>query len=313
MNLFLNIDVITSIGIITLKKLTMKRKDFLKKALLGSALATTGLTAKASDEQPSEISKPKNNVGMNHLPNVEEKTATTVLHRADSRGMANHGWLQSRHSFSFANYYNPERMNFGVLRVLNDDIVAGGRGFGTHPHNNMEIISIPLSGDLEHKDSMGNKAIIKSGDIQIMSAGTGIAHSEFNKNADQDVRFLQIWVMPCVRDVTPRYDQITLNKADRKNTLQQILSPNPEDDGVWAHQNAWFHLSDLDKGKTVEYHVKDAASNGVYVFVLNGEVTVNDQALYTRDGFGLWDTETLSITADSDTEILLMEVPMELA
>ena len=164
-----------------------------------------------------------------------------VLHKADSRGDANHGWLHSKHTFSFANYYNPERMNFGALRVLNDDTVAAGMGFGKHPHDNMEIISIPLSGDLEHKDSMNNVTVIKSGDIQVMSAGTGIQHSEYNKNIDAEVKFLQIWVFPNKNNVTPRYDQITLNMADRKNKLQQILSPNPNDAGVWIHQNAWFH------------------------------------------------------------------------
>lgn len=168
----------------------------------------------------------------------------SVFHPAGSRGDANHGWLHSKHTFSFANYYHPERMHFGMLRVLNDDTVAAGMGFGTHPHNNMEIISIPLSGDLEHKDSMGNVSVIRNGDIQVMSAGMGITHSEYNKNKDQEVKFLQIWVFPNKKDVTPRYDQITLNKEDRKNTFQQILSPNPNDSGVWIHQNAWFHLAD---------------------------------------------------------------------
>jgi redox-sensitive bicupin YhaK (pirin superfamily) len=171
----------------------------------------------------------------------------TVLHRASTRGDANHGWLKSRHTFSFANYYDPERMHFGAIRVINDDIVAPGMGFGTHPHDNMEIISIPLEGDLEHKDSMGNTTVIRHGDIQVMSAGTGIKHSEYNKNDDSPVKFLQIWVFPNKRGVTPRYDQITLNTEDRKNRFQQILSPSSEDDGVWIHQNAWFHMSDLDK------------------------------------------------------------------
>lgn len=233
----------------------------------------------------------------------------TVLHKANTRGDANHGWLHSKHTFSFAGYYNPERMNFGALRVLNDDIVDAGMGFGAHPHDNMEIISIPLEGDLEHQDSMGNKTVIKHGDVQVMSAGTGITHSEYNKNSDQKVKFLQIWVFPNKRNVQPRYDQITLNPNERHNKLQQILSPNPEDAGVWIHQNAWFHLGKLDKGFNDEYQIK-GKGNGVYAFILSGEVSINDQKLNSRDGFGIWDTDQFSITADSDSEILLMEVPM---
>lgn len=233
----------------------------------------------------------------------------TVLHKANTRGDANHGWLHSKHTFSFAGYYNPERMNFGALRVLNDDSVDAGMGFGAHPHDNMEIISIPLEGDLEHQDSMGNKTVIKNGDVQVMSAGTGITHSEYNKNSDRKVKFLQIWVFPNKRNVQPRYDQITLNPDERHNKLQQILSPNPEDTGVWIHQNAWFHLGKLDKGFTDEYKIK-GTGNGVYAFILSGDVSINDQKLNSRDGFGIWDIDQFTITADSDSEILLMEVPM---
>lgn len=237
--------------------------------------------------------------------------ANTILHKAETRGHANHGWLNSYHTFSFANYYNPERVHFGALRVLNDDTVAAGMGFGTHPHDNMEIISIPLEGDLEHKDSMGNTTVIRNGDIQVMSAGTGVQHSEYNKNRDHLVKFLQIWVYPNQRNVQPRYDQITLNAADRKNTLQQIISPNADDAGVWIHQDAWFHLADFDAGKTAEYQIHKAG-NGVYAFVLKGDVSINGQALSTRDGLGIWDVDTFSIEASSDAEFLLMEVPMEL-
>jgi quercetin 2,3-dioxygenase len=233
----------------------------------------------------------------------------TVLHKANTRGNANHGWLQSFHTFSFANYHNPERMHFGVLRVLNDDTVAAGMGFGTHPHNDMEIISIPLEGDLEHKDSMGNATVIRNGDIQVMSAGTGTKHSEYNKNKDKQVKFLQIWVMPNKKGVTPRYDQITLKKEDRKNKFQQILSPNAGDEGVWIHQNAWFHLGDLDKGVAIDYAMK-SAKNGLYIFVLSGDIVANRQALNTRDGFGIWNTQTIKIEATSNAEVLLMEVPM---
>ena len=175
----------------------------------------------------------------------------------------------------------------------------------------MEIISIPLEGDLEHKDSMGNTTVIKNGDIQVMSAGTGIRHSEYNKNKDEQVKFLQIWLFPNKRDVTPRYDQITLNIADRKNKLQQIVSPNPDSEGVWIHQNAWIHLADFDKGIAENYEFKQKG-NGLYVFNLNGQLKVNDQILETRDGMGIWNTDKVSITAQSDAEFLLMEVPMNI-
>ena len=235
----------------------------------------------------------------------------TVLHKADSRGKADHGWLKSNHSFSFAGYYNPERMNFGVLRVLNDDYVEPSMGFSTHPHDNMEIISIPLEGDLEHKDSMGNVAVIKEGDVQVMSAGTGIFHSEKNKNSDKPVKFLQIWVFPNERNVQPRYDQISIRDVKMKNEFYQVLSPDKNDQGVWVHQNAWFHLGDFDKGIKTDYKLKDS-NNGLYVFVLSGDVTINGQELNSRDGFGLWDIEEINLEANEDARVLLMEVPMEM-
>lgn len=234
----------------------------------------------------------------------------TILHKAGTRGHADHGWLNSYHTFSFANYYDPTRVHFGAVRVLNDDTVAPSMGFGSHPHDNMEIISIPLEGDLEHKDSMGTTAVIKHGDIQVMSAGTGIVHSEKNKNNDQPVKFLQIWVFPNKENVTPRYGQITLNVADRKNKLQQVLSPTPTEGQVWIHQDAWFSLGSFDKGKSAEYKL-NKAGNGVYAFVLNGDFTINGEKLNRRDGLGVSDTDKLDITADSDkAELLLMEVPM---
>lgn len=233
----------------------------------------------------------------------------TVLHEAHTRGHANHGWLDCYHTFSFANYYDPARVHFGALRVLNDDTIAGGMGFGAHPHDNMEIISIPLEGDLEHKDSMGNTTVIRNGDIQVMSAGTGIVHSEYNKNPDREGKFLQIWVLPNKRNVTPRYDQITLKPEDRKNKLQQILSPNPMDVGVWIHQDAWFHLSDLDKDFSIQYDLKKEG-NGVYAFVIKGDVNIAGMALNTRDGLGIRDTDSFLITAKNDVQLLLMEVPM---
>ena len=235
----------------------------------------------------------------------------TILHKAETRGHANHGWLDSHHTFSFANYYDPDRMNFGALRVLNDDRIDAGMGFGKHPHDNMEIISIPLSGDLEHKDSMGNVAVIKSGDIQVMSAGTGITHSEYNKNNDRACKFLQIWVIPNQQNVKPRYDQITLDSEELHNKLHQIVSPYQDDEGVWIHQNAWFHLGNFDKDIEIGYKVKQVG-NGVYAFVINGQFTIENIHLGTRDGLGITDTEGFTIKSDSqDSEILLMEVPMK--
>ena len=234
----------------------------------------------------------------------------TVLHKSDTRGHANHGWLNSHHTFSFANYHNPERMGFGVLRVLNDDVVSPGMGFGKHPHDNMEIISIPLSGDLEHKDSMGNSTIIKEGDVQVMSAGTGIFHSEYNKNSDKEVRFLQIWLFPNKKDVDPRYDQISIKDLELRNKFYQVLSPDPNDSGVWIYQDAWFHLGNFDKGSSDTYNLKNEGS-GVYAFLLEGEATINGVKLGRRDGLGIWDTPQLTFTADSDAKILLMEVPMD--
>ncbi len=232
----------------------------------------------------------------------------SVLHRADTRGHADHGWLNARHSFSFARWHDPERIHFGVLRVLNDDIVAGGGGFPPHPHDNMEIITIPLEGALAHSDSMHHRAVIHAGDVQVMSAGTGVRHSEFNASDTEPVNLLQIWLFPNQRNVPPRYQQITLEKAE-PNELQQILSPNPEDAGVWIHQHAWFHLGTLTAGFETTYHLREPA-NGVYAFVIEGDVTINGQDLHRRDGFGIWSTETLDIRADSDARLLLMEVPM---
>lgn len=233
-----------------------------------------------------------------------------VLHKANERGHADHGWLNAYHSFSFANWYNPDKVQFGVLRVLNDDTVAPGMGFGMHPHDNMEIITIPLEGDLAHKDSMGNAETIKFGDVQVMSAGTGIRHSEFNPNADRRTKLLQIWLFPNKRNVTPRYQQITLDVSDRHNKLQQILSPNAEDEGVWIHQDAWFSMGKLDQGFTNEYNVK-RKENGVYAFVISGKVTINGYALDTKDALGVWDTEKLDIQVDENAELLLMDIPME--
>lgn len=234
----------------------------------------------------------------------------TTFHPADSRGHANHGWLDSHHTFSFANYQKENRMNFGVLRVLNDDVVKGGMGFGAHPHRDMEIISIPLEGALEHQDSTGVKGVIQKGEIQVMSAGTGVQHSEYNHNKDQDVKFLQIWVFPREVGVTPRGEQTSIQDGEKINDFQQILSPNQDDEGVWIHQDAWFNLAKFDKGFSKEYKIHQEG-NGVYVFVLKGSAKVGEQELNQRDGFGIWDTESFNLEATEDSEILLMEVPMD--
>jgi hypothetical protein len=234
----------------------------------------------------------------------------SVLHKAATRGHADHGWLRSWHSFSFAGYYDPQRMNFGVLRVLNDDTVAGGMGFGKHPHDNMEIISIPLEGDLEHEDSMGNTTIIRKGDVQVMSAGTGIIHSEKNKNNDQEVKFLQIWVFPNKRNIQPRYDQKMFSDEEKHNKLATIVSPLGADDGgVQIQQDAWFHLGKLQNDTQIEYRIKKEG-NGIYAFVLEGDIIINDIVVNQRDGLGISEINTLHIKADSDAEVLLMEVPM---
>lgn len=292
----------------------MERKEFLKKGILGTGMYVSSkvLGKELNNHQNDEL-QPLEVIGLNHLPNPQTKImANTILHKADTRGYANHGWLKSHHTFSFANYYNPERVHFGVLRVLNDDQVAAGRGFGTHPHDNMEIISIPLEGDLEHKDSMNNVAVIKKGDIQVMSAGTGVYHSEYNRNSDKETKFLQIWVFPNKKNVTPRYDQMTLDIADRRNRLQQILSPNPEDAGVWIHQDAWFNIGTFDAGTTANYDIK-RQGNGVYAFILKGDFEIDGQTVNQRDGLGIWNTKSIALKAlTQDAEILLMDVPMTL-
>ncbi|MGP5495187.1 pirin family protein [Psychrobacter celer] len=233
----------------------------------------------------------------------------TIYHAADSRGDADHGWLKSRHTFSFANYHNPARMGFGALRVINDDFVIGGQGFGRHSHRDMEIISIPLSGKLGHGDNIGNEGIIETGEIQVMSAGTGITHSEMNGDANEPVKFLQIWVIPNKMNVTPRYQQLRMDDILQPNEFNQVLSPDADDAGVWIHQNAWFSIGDFDKGVTQTYDLKDP-NNGVYIFVISGQVVVNGNTLDTRDGLGVWDTKSFTMDAAEDAKVLVMEVPM---
>jgi quercetin 2,3-dioxygenase len=291
----------------------MNRIKFIKNSLSAGLafFAAPFIHSASSQNTESTYDRLRENIGFNHVPNNEIKTMNTVLHKANTRGSADHGWLKVNHTFSFANYHNPERMHFGVLRVLNDDSFSGGKGFSTHPHDNMEIITIPLQGDLEHKDNMGNGTIIKSGDVQVMSAGTGITHSEFNASQEFDVKVLQIWLFPNKKNVVPRYDQQAIRDLEVQNEFSQILSPNEADQGVWIHQNAWFSVGAFSEKKSTEYTL-NAENNGVYAFIIEGEATIEGQKLEKRDGFGIWDTASISITAETNSRILLMEVPMSI-
>ena len=232
-----------------------------------------------------------------------------VFHPASSRGAADHGWLQAKHSFSFANYYNSERVQFGALRVLNDDIIAPGMGFGTHPHDNMEIITIPLDGALEHKDSLDNIGVIETDEIQVMSAGSGVYHSEYNKNKDQSVSLLQIWVFPNKKNVTPRYDQKNIKDLKKVNSFYPIVTPNQNGPGMWIHQDAWFHLGEFDKETRINYNI-NKKGNGVYAFLIEGSVQIDGESLEKRDALGIWDTEKFELLANQNSRILLIEVPL---
>lgn len=232
----------------------------------------------------------------------------TVFHKASSRGSNNIGWLNAHHSFSFGQYYDPQRMGFGALRVLNDDIIKSGMGFGKHPHDNMEIVTIPLNGALHHRDSTGRDEIIRQHDVQIMSAGSGIAHSEINANKDKELKLLQIWVLPKEKDIEPRYQQKSFKPADRLNQVLTVVAPD-NDEAVWINQDAWFSLANLLKGTQKEYTIRKK-NNGVYAFIIEGNATINEIALSERDALGIWETEKLLINADSDTEILLIDIPI---
>lgn len=234
----------------------------------------------------------------------------TILYKADTRGHAYHGWLDTHHTFSFANYYDPDRIHFGALRVVNDDIVEGGKGFGTHPHDNMEIITIPLKGGVRHGDNMGNGGVIREGDIQVMSAGTGVLHSEYNADKDEPVNFFQIWVFPNAKDVTPRYEQKKMDFLEHKNKLSEIVTPEPSDHALWIHQNAWFNIGSFDEGADIEYKVKDK-NNGVFAMIIQGKFDISGTEVEDRDGLGIWETDSIKIKALSDdARILLMDVPM---
>ena len=233
----------------------------------------------------------------------------SILHKANTRGHANHGWLDSYHSFSFAGYYDPERVHFGALRVLNDDTVAGGRGFGAHPHDNMEIISIPTEGALEHKDNMGNTQVIGQGDVQVMSAGTGIQHAEKNKSVDAQVKFFQIWVFPKEKDITPRYDQKVFDAEDKSNKIVTVVSPDKKNGVLWINQDSYFSLTSLDADKSVTYKINHKG-NGVYIFIIDGEVEIAGEKLSKRDAMGLEEIESVEIKALQNSEVLFIEVPM---
>jgi len=234
-----------------------------------------------------------------------------IFHASGTRGEGNHGWLHAKHSFSFAQFFNPERIQFGALRVLNDDIIAPKMGFAAHPHNNMEIITIPLEGALEHKDSMDNIGVVAADEIQVMSAGTGVTHSEYNKNKDQPLNLLQLWVLPNQQNVAPRYDQKNIKSLKKTNALYPVITPNPKSDGMWIHQDAWFHLGDFDQKTTVPYSL-NKKENGVYAFMIEGGASIEGESLEKRDALGLWETEGFSITVEENSRILLIEVPMKL-
>jgi len=232
----------------------------------------------------------------------------TVLHTAASRGHMNIGWLDANYSFSFGRYYDPERIHFGALRVFNDDIIRGGTGFGTHPHDNMEIVTIPLSGALEHKDSTGGQGVIRKYDVQVMSAGTGVEHSEFNHSKTEDANTLQIWVLPAKMNVTPRYDQKTFLPEDRENRLQTLVAPD-NSAPLKLNQDTWFSLGNFAKGQQTSYRLHQPG-NGVYAFVIEGGAIVGDLQLEKRDAAGIWDTDSVDIRVTADSELLLIEVPM---
>lgn len=232
-----------------------------------------------------------------------------VIHTSDSRGRAEHGWLSSRFSFSFAEYYNPERMHFGTLRVLNDDTIDPGMGFGMHPHNNMEIITIPLSGSLEHRDSMGNGSIIKAGEVQMMSAGTGVRHSEFNPSSLEFSTLLQIWVLPKLHNIEPRYDQRVFNPDLQLNGWQLVASPDGKDNSLKMNQDAWFSLTKIESGQTIGYK-PNLSGNGLYLFVIEGIIQIEEDILKRRDAIGISEIENIEIKAINDSFVLLMDIPM---
>ena len=235
----------------------------------------------------------------------------SIVHKSNTRGLANHGWLKSFHTFSFGSYQNPERMSFGALRVLNDDVVQPKMGFGTHPHQNMEIISIPLTGALSHKDSMGNKRAIEVGEVQVMSAGTGLTHSEFNDSKTDEVNFLQLWIIPEENGVIPNYEQRDFDAGKQKNSLQAVVAPKDklEGDALPISQQAYIYKTDLDRGHSITLNSK-SNNHGFYVFIVDGGIETSGHILGKRDAIGVWEAEHLDIIAKENSEIIIVEVPM---
>jgi quercetin 2,3-dioxygenase len=231
-----------------------------------------------------------------------------VIHRSEDRGKAEFGWLHSRHSFSFGHYYDPEKVNFGMLRVLNDDTVEPGAGFGTHPHDNMEIISIVLEGELAHKDSMGSKSVIYEGDVQVMSAGTGITHSEFNNSKDRKVKFLQIWIIPDEHGIKPRYEQKKYPVNEIENEIMTVVTNHGNDGTLLIHQKAAISLGRLNAESSGEYKVQ-YTGNGIYIFNLEGELNISGEILKERDAIGINETKSIEIKADKDSKFIVIEVP----
>lgn len=234
------------------------------------------------------------------------------LHKAGSRGHANHGWLSTWHTFSFGNYYNPNRMHFGALRVLNDDTVQAGMGFGMHPHDNMEIITLVLEGELGHHDSLGNGSLIRTGEVQVMSAGTGVKHSEFCHSKTRPVKLLQIWVFPDTRDVEPRYAQAGFTEQEMQDRWRLVVSPDGDQGSQWIHQKAWFNLGSFHEGTTAELRLRQPG-NGIYLFVISGEINVENQTLQARDGLGIENIEQgILLDIKKEAKILAMELPMNI-
>lgn len=236
--------------------------------------------------------------------------ANYIIHKADSRGYADHGWLKSHHTFSFAGYFNPERVNFGALRVLNDDFVAAGMGFGEHPHENMEIVSIPLEGKLSHRDSTGSSGVIEKGEIQFMSAGTGVTHSEMNGSSSEDVKFLQIWIIPNKKNITPRYGQMSYEV--NRNELKTLIQPTPAEGTLRLQQNAWFKMAKFDAGTDTSVKIENPETNGIYIFVLSGSIEIDGETLNSRDAIGVWETNEANVQIKENSEFLVIEVPMKI-
>ncbi len=233
----------------------------------------------------------------------------TILFKASDRGTADYGWLKPNYYFSFAQYHDPAKVHFGLLRVLNDDFIAGGGSFPTHPHDNMEIVTIPFTGALKHKDSTGGEGVIQAGDIQIMSAGTGVQHSEANASATESVTLFQVWIFPKERNIKPRYDQKTFDTNERANNWQTVVSPLEADNALWINQDARFALTNLEVGKKITYTTA-FENNGVFLVVINGTVTVDGQVLNKRDALGISETGSFTVTASEHAELLAIEVPM---